>query len=613
MKNIVTILLLLALSATIFAETDFLKVGNNDSPFSTQRSQRDRDFNIFFEDGFEDGLGDWTTLDATAPNDWIENWHLTTTGAFEGQSWWMGDEDLGGYASHRYLVLDTPEITLPTGTPELTFKVNWNVEALGGTAPYDGWDGSNIRISTDGGTTWNVISGSPAYNSTSMYSFGSEFLEGEGIPGWGGSSDGWQDASFDLSAYAGTPVMIRFAFASDPAYDTNDEPELFGLRVDNINVAGVFESNGDGAAGDAQMVAAYAGNIAGDFWTVDSDNPYEGSNSAHCTVQPNLSNELISPELTLPAGENLEIYFDYYVYCDLLDSDGDNDPDGYLEDYYIVHAKAVDETTWTRVHYNFNGPETGGVISTWTLIDQEYALQTFTWQEGTCDLSQWAGQTVQVKFEVTTDDNDDGGTGTGLFIDNFRAYNVVYLGPPPEDVTATAIDNFDVEISWESAEIGGEEGWLAWDNGELEGYLGLTDPGEWDVASRFTADDIMPYIGGQINEVKFMPGTFGTSDFTVRVWTGTMASNLVAEETVLNPEPTEWSTVTLSTPVDIVQGQEIWIGYHINQVESGAPDGYPAGYDAGPSLGGLYLNTGTGWQDLSGDTNYDKNWLIQGW
>lgn len=614
MKNIVTILLLLTLVVSVYAETNLLKGKENESPYAVQTATRDRELNIFFEEGFENGLGDWTTLDATAPNDWNEEWHLSAEGAYEGQSWWMGDEDLGGYASHRYLVLDTPEITLPTGSPELTFKVNWHAEDPGGEPTgYDGWDGCNVRISTDGGTTWDVISGSPAYTCNSLYSFGFEFLEGEGIAGWGSDSGGWVDASFDLSAYAGTPVMIRFAFASDPGYDTNDDAEMFGMKVDNINVAGVFESNGDGAAGDAQMVAGYAGGIAGDFWVVDSDNPNNGSNSAHCPVNPNLSDELISPEIELPTGENVEIYIDYYVYCDMLDSDGDNDPDGSLEDYYIVHAKGVDEAAWTRLHYNFNGPETGGVISTWTMIDQEYALQTFGWQNGTCDLSPWAGETVQIKFEVTTDNNDDGGVGTGLFIDDFRVYNVVYQGPPPENVMATAVDNFDVEISWDASEIGGEEGWLAWDNGELEGYLGLNNPGEWDVASRFTSTDIMPYIGGQITEVKFQPGTSTSSDYTVRVWTGSMASNLVAEETVLSPEPTAWNTVTLTTPVEIVQGQEIWIGYHINQTEVANPGGYSAGYDPGPSLGGLYLNTGTGWQDLSGDADYDKNWVIQGW
>lgn len=614
MKNLATILLLLALTVLVFAEVDYLKIEENDSPYQTQTNQRNRELNVFFESGFEDGLGDWTTLDATAPNDWNENWHLSTVGAFQGQSWWMGDEAIGGYESHRYLVLDTPEITLPAGSPEMTFNVNWHVEDPGGEpAGYDGWDGCNVRISTDGGTTWNAISGTPAYNCTSLYSFGYEFLEGEGNPGWGSDSDGWVDASFDLSAYAGTPVMIRFAFASDPAFGTPQDTEMFGMKIDNLDIAGVFTSDGEGAAGDAQMVSGYAGGIAGDYWTVDAENPHTGTNAAHCTVNDNLSDELISPAITLPTGENIEIYFDYHVYCDLLDSDGDNDAEGILEDYYIVHIKGIDETTWTRAHYNFNGPETGGVISTWTLIDQDYALQTFAWQSGTCDLSDWAGEDVQIKFEVTTDGNDDGGTGTGLFIDDFRVYNVVYQGPPPENVTATALNDFTVELNWDSSQLGGEEGWLAWDNGALEGFLGLNDPGTWNVASRFTAEDIVPYIGGELTEVKFIPGSSTTSVYTVRVWTGSMAGDLVAEETILGATPEAVNTVTLSTPVPIVQGQEVWIGYQINQIDPAATGGYSAGYDSGPSLGGLYLNTGSGWQDLSGDDAYNKNWNIQGW
>jgi hypothetical protein len=89
---------------------------------------------------------------------------------------------IGGYTNHRYVVLDTPAITLPAGTPTLTFMMDYAMEDTGGTGNYDAWDGFNVRISTNGGTTWTPISGSPAYNGTSFYSFGYEFNEGENIP-----------------------------------------------------------------------------------------------------------------------------------------------------------------------------------------------------------------------------------------------------------------------------------------------------------------------------------------------------------------------------------------------------------------------------------------------
>jgi len=609
MKRLISLAFIFTFIISLSAETDFLSNKVSASPYSIMKANSSRDEeNVIFEEDFEDGLGEWQTIDATAPDDWNENWHLSTEGAWEGHSWWMGDETLGGYTSHRYLVLDTPELSLPTGNPTLTFMVSWNVEELGGTGEYDGWDGSNVRISTDGGANWNVISGTPAYNGTSMYSFGYEFNEGPGIPGWGDTSNGWQDAEFDLSSYAGDEIKIRFAFASDPAYDTADDLSLFGLRIDDINIADIFYSDGDGAEGDDEMIPGYAGEISGNFWALDTTNPHSGTNAMRCTVQDYLENDLISPEIELPDLVDVDMYIDYWVYCDMLDADGDGDNS--LEDLYHVYVKGLNDIAWTRLHYNFNGIDVGGVASVWTLIDEEYALNTFGWQSGTCDISDWAGETIQVKFKCITDGNDDGGVGTGLFIDDFRVYNTIFLGPAPENLTATTLPNNDVELTWDPAEIGGEEGWIGWDNGVLEGYLGLNAAGEWDVASRFTASDLMPYVGGEITTVKFMPGTSTSSSYSVRVWTGAAAGELVAEEDITNPIPTEWNEIDLSTPITIEAGEAMWIGYHINQVEPANPGGYSAGYDAGPSVAGLYINQGSGFSDLSGD--FDYNWLIQG-
>jgi len=615
MRRMMYLTFVLLLVASLTAESNLLSNKGLGNPYSILNADNTRDEeNVIFEEDFEAGQGEWTTLDATAPS---ETWHLSTTGAYAGSSWWMGDEELGGYNSERYIILDSPEVNLPAGNPALTFDLNFAIESTAGAEdPYDGWDGCNVRVSTDGGANWVVIDPTtPAYNATSLWGFGHPdqgFDEGPNIPGWGGSSGGWVDAEFDLSAYAGQTINVRFAFASDGAFDTNDDNSLFGMRVDNIDIAGVFTSDGEGAAGDDEMVPGHVGSISGDFWVLDTSNPHNGTNAMLCPVQDDLNDDLISPEIELPDFEGIEINIDYWVYCDMLDADGDGDNS--LEDLYHVYVKGVDQAGWTRLHYNFNGtPDNGGVASVWTLIDQEYALNVFGWQTGTCDISEWAGQTVQVKFKNLTDGNDDGGVGTGLFIDDFRVYNTIFLGPAPENLAAYTLPNNDVELTWDPSEMGGEEGWIGWDNGALEGYLGLTDPGEWDVASRFTASDMIPYVGGQITSVKFMPGTSTTSDFTVSVWTGTMAADLMSEEDITDPVPTEWNEVDLSTPVTIEVGQELWIGYHINQTEAADPGGYSAGYDAGPSVAGLYINTGNGFTDISGNDGYDRNWIIQGY
>ena len=140
---------------------------------------------------FETGAPGWFTIDETSPGVFF---HLSDWNAYggSGQSWWMADETLGndgGYLDSWYQVLDSDPIDL-TGTtaPTLTFYQRYKVEDPGGaTAPYNGWDGMNVRISTDGGTVWTVLQNpTPAYTATSLYSFGFEHGEGPDVPGFAG-------------------------------------------------------------------------------------------------------------------------------------------------------------------------------------------------------------------------------------------------------------------------------------------------------------------------------------------------------------------------------------------------------------------------------------------
>lgn len=132
--------------------------------------------------------------------------------------------------------LETPLITLSGTDPVLNFKLNYDIEPYE-DAPQDidgclidGWDAANVRISTDGGTTWNVISGVPAYDYSSCYGW---FYNSDGcsVSGWGGmAANDWGDASFDLSSYAGQDVKLGFYFGSDPNTGAS------GLFIDNVLV-----------------------------------------------------------------------------------------------------------------------------------------------------------------------------------------------------------------------------------------------------------------------------------------------------------------------------------------------------------------------------------------
>jgi hypothetical protein len=238
---------------------------------------------IYFE-SFEDStMAGWVSVDQTSTE---PAWHQDSYGAYgnSGQSWWMGDPSIGtngGYLDHWYQVLDTPPIQIPAGTSTYTvlFDQKRAIENLCSGAscpecttntPYDGWDAFNVRISADGGSTWEILEDAfPVYNTSDTYSFGYEFNEGCGVPGWGGletASPTWEPTEVDIpQSYNGQEVIVRFAFSADPGYCTTDNNDLTGVWVDNIDVAGVFTNDGeDGTGFESKSLVA----LGGDLWHV---------------------------------------------------------------------------------------------------------------------------------------------------------------------------------------------------------------------------------------------------------------------------------------------------------------------------------------------------------
>ena len=203
------------------------------------------------------------------------HWHIDSWNAYDGESWWVADPSLGkqgGYSNGWYESIDTDPISLTGTNIILQFYHRYSVEdPAGASSPYNGWDGMNVRISTDDGGTWEVLQNPvPAYSNSSLYSFGEQHGEGPGIPGWTGSLNTWTSVSVDLSSYAGQTVKIRFAFASDPGYATDDGgPDLFGWQIDNIQVtssSGTLYSNiGDTSNVTTRNLAKEATFIAGNY------------------------------------------------------------------------------------------------------------------------------------------------------------------------------------------------------------------------------------------------------------------------------------------------------------------------------------------------------------
>ena len=183
-------------------------------------------------------------------------WHPSDYNSFDGPNWFCGFEDIGngnpGYLDAWVQYLDTPSFTVPSdGT--LSADMYWAIESPAGATVAgtctDGWDQANVQISVDGGETFMMLE-SAAY----PYDFGCGYgmvyngfnCTGSDCPGWGGMSNGWQNVDFDLSAYAGSEAIVRFAFYADPGFSTLDDPTISGFQVDNILVSsGAFSDTAD--------------------------------------------------------------------------------------------------------------------------------------------------------------------------------------------------------------------------------------------------------------------------------------------------------------------------------------------------------------------------------
>lgn len=178
------------------------------------------------------------------------HFHPDSFNNWDGLSLWCGDSQLTGYGNYWLQYLYLPALDLSgTTSPKLSCMGFWAVENPPDSSFfYDGFDGCNVWVSTNGGKTFNVAyPSSPQYNCQSMFSF-AYFIAGH-IAGWGGSSEGWIPVEFDLSGYKSDSVIIRFAFASDIDYCTSNDPLLYGFFVDDIVVSDggniLFENYGD--------------------------------------------------------------------------------------------------------------------------------------------------------------------------------------------------------------------------------------------------------------------------------------------------------------------------------------------------------------------------------
>jgi subtilisin family serine protease/bacillopeptidase F (M6 metalloprotease family) len=141
-------------------------------------------------------------------------------GAHSGVNVWATVLD-GTYPSYMDATLDIPAITLDANKPYALFSF-WHWYYI-----ETNWDGGNVKISTDGGLNWEIVTPVGGYNGTARSA-------NAGIPGepcfTGYNNDYWHEVQFDLSAYAGQTIMMRFHAGSDGSVQRD------GWYVDDVRL-----------------------------------------------------------------------------------------------------------------------------------------------------------------------------------------------------------------------------------------------------------------------------------------------------------------------------------------------------------------------------------------
>ncbi len=187
-----------------------------------------------FQDDVEDGDLGYIAGTSESP---VTEWDILSHGATSGMySWDFGDGEYYKTSAYGYLSwLITPEIEIPEGAEnvELSFE-HWRDFAAMETY----LDGGNLKISTTGaGGDFTLITPNEGYDGEINPNYGNPL---GGQMAWGGTA-GWETVTFNLTAYVGENIHLRW----DAGIEEYDDDFGQGWRVDDILIIAEVVGEGD--------------------------------------------------------------------------------------------------------------------------------------------------------------------------------------------------------------------------------------------------------------------------------------------------------------------------------------------------------------------------------
>jgi hypothetical protein len=166
---------------------------------------------IFFSDGAETGMGNWTVSNG---------WGQCSINPYEG-NYSFAESPTGSYTNNttRIMTLSNPLDLSDMNQVWLEFYTRWDIES--------NYDFGQVEISTNGGASWTPLAGQYTVAGSGIG------VQPSGQPGYEGTQASWVHEIMDLNDYIGeTAVQFRFEFKSDGGVVGD------GWFVDNIKVAG---------------------------------------------------------------------------------------------------------------------------------------------------------------------------------------------------------------------------------------------------------------------------------------------------------------------------------------------------------------------------------------
>ncbi|MCD4819012.1 MAG: T9SS type A sorting domain-containing protein [Candidatus Cloacimonetes bacterium] len=145
----------------------------------------------------------------------------STTGANSGSNVW-GTVLNANYNDQSDITLD---LSVSLGENSILTFYHWmQIEDVSKAIVYDG---ANLKISTNGGSNFDIIIPNGGYPHTITYSIYNPLSNEEGFSG---ISTGWEEVIFDLTAYNNQNVIIRWHFGTDGATTEH------GWYIDDVNI-----------------------------------------------------------------------------------------------------------------------------------------------------------------------------------------------------------------------------------------------------------------------------------------------------------------------------------------------------------------------------------------